>query len=427
MVEDCAGRPGEYLSRRTKPGLLSLGVSGQVKHVSDTQAPQEKARRWSAFVCPDCRFVFRVPRDHDGEGIVCSSCRRMLKIPGEGDETAPLMAALQKIGFSEDSVSSPEAKSRGKRRRKEGMAELPEWDASAGSWRSAGARDWRSALPVLAWGGGMLAIAAAVVGFVKFTDDVPESPMPDAVFKQDQFDDLVASPLIIPEDELEAEVELPEVMKKSEASFLARAEPLARKFLEAGTVAEILPLIHEPDRVRPFLRTRYPDGAFEPAGMSKFNASGQVSYKDTFAAVTVLNPEYESKQLAFIEGDDGLKIDWESWVGWSDMPWDKILETKPKRPILVRVMVRWVDYYNFGFSDENAWRSYRLVSPDGEHTLYGYVERNSLLDQRLRPGEPKATVAVTIKIRFRENEQAANQVVIDEMVSDGWVVSPDAE
>lgn len=124
---------------------------------------------------------------------------------------------------------------------------------------------------------------------------------------------------------------------------------------------------------------------------------------------------------------DGLKIDWESCVGWPEVPWDKLLETKPRKPTLVRAMVKWVDDYNFGFSDENAWRSYRLLSPDGETMLYGYVERNSLLDQRLRPGEAAATVAVTLKIRFRENEQAANQAVIEEIVSDGWVVVPDGE
>ena len=51
----------------------------------------ESARRWSGYVCPDCRFVFRVPRDHDGKGIVCPSCRRMLKIPTALDVAPPLL------------------------------------------------------------------------------------------------------------------------------------------------------------------------------------------------------------------------------------------------------------------------------------------------------------------------------------------------
>jgi hypothetical protein len=63
-----------------------------------------------------------------------------------------------------------------------------------------------------------------------------------------------------------------------------------------------------------------------------------------------------------------------------------------------------------------------LSSPDGEHTLYGYIERNSLLDERLRPPEKSASVAVTLKIRFPKGENNRNQVVIQDMVSDGWVL-----
>jgi len=408
--------------------LLSVGEPRQVPEVPDIEETTEKARRWSAFVCPDCRFVFRVPRDHDGEGIVCPSCRRMLRIPKDGDETAPLMAPLQKIEFSgEDADPRGEKKTRSKRKKKDKEAELPGWDASSGSWRSNSSNKGRIAKVLAIWVGSMTAIVVAVVAVVKLGEGEADAEVPEVIAQQNQFDDLVGNPLIIPEEELEAEVPLPKVMKKSETDFLTAAEPMAKAFLEAETTGDILPLIHEADRVRPLLRSRYPDGKIAPTGMSKFNSTGQVSYKDTFAAVSILTPDYEKRQLAFIDGEEGLKIDWESWIGWSDVPWDKLMETKPRKPVLVRVMVKWVDYYNFGFSDEKAWRSYRLVAPDGETTLYGYVERNSLLDQRLRPGEPTATVAVTLKIHFRENEQSANQVVIDELVSDGWVVTRETE
>ena len=347
----------------------------------------------------------------------------MLRIPREGDETAPLMAPLQKIGFSEaETDTHSEKRTRSKRKKKDKEAETPDWDASSGSWRSSKKGKGRAVKILAVWIAAMAVIVAAVVGVVKFTDKKPATTIPVFIPEQDRFEDLVGNPLVIPDEELKADVPLPKVMKKSEAEFLSEAEPMAKAFLEAKTTEEILPLVHDSDRVLPLLRSRYPDGTVEPTGMSKFNANGQISYKDSFAAVTVLTPDYERKQLAFIDGVDGLKIDWESWVGWSDLPWEKLLETNPKKPVLVRAMVKWVDYYNFGFSDETAWRSYRLVSPDGETTLYGYVERNSLLDQRLRPGEPGATVAVTLKIHFREDEQSPNQAVIDELVSDGWVV-----
>ena len=79
-------------------GLQSYLTFIQVYSVSERESANEKSRRWGAFVCPDCRFVFRVPGDHDGVGIVCPSCRRMLRIPVDGDAVAPLMAPIKKIG-----------------------------------------------------------------------------------------------------------------------------------------------------------------------------------------------------------------------------------------------------------------------------------------------------------------------------------------
>ena len=76
----------------------------------------ESARRWSGYVCPDCRFVFRVPRDHDGKGIVCPSCRRLMKIPTAADATPPLLASLRRMA-AEEPVAEDELRPLKKRRR----------------------------------------------------------------------------------------------------------------------------------------------------------------------------------------------------------------------------------------------------------------------------------------------------------------------
>lgn len=383
-------------------------------------------RRWTAFVCPDCRFVFRIPRDHDGEGVVCPSCRRMLRIPSEGEEVAPLMAPLQKIEFAEEDTPDPrgEKRTRSKRKKKAIEAETPGWEASAGKWRASRKKGKRTLQTLAGW---TLVIALACgVAFFLVKGDEPEETA-DKAEKADDFDELVQVPLLMPDKELEEPIELPKVMQRSEAEFLALAQPIAEAFLTATDIEQILPLVRDRERVKAHILAHYPDGKIKPIGLSKFNATGRVSYKDTFAAVSVLTPDFERKQLAFIDGEGGLKVDWESWVGWSDMPWDKLIESRPTQPVLVRAMLKWVDYYNFGFADEGKWRSYRLVSPDGEHTLYGYAERNSLLDQRLRPGEQSASVAVTLKIRFPGDGEKHNQAMIEAYVSDGWVTPDKAE
>lgn len=399
-----------------------MSVPSHFSGVLETATDSENARSWSAFVCPDCRFVFRVQRDHDGDGIICPSCRRMLRIPRDGDEVAPLMAAIQKIDFVDGEIKPRgERRTRSKRKKKQNGAELPDWDASKGRWRSQNNKPRRLVRGLAVWIGCLGVIAGIIVFVVKSSEPDGKADVSEFPQVQDQFGDLAKPPLILPTEEMNDPVEIPKVMKRSEAEFLKNAELLAKDFLNANKVAQLIPLVNDPENVEKKLKAYYPDGEILPTGMTKFNSSGRVTYKDNFAAVSVQTPDFETKQLAFIDGNDGLRIDWESWVGWSEMPWQDLMKNKPSEPTLVRVMLKWVDYYNFGFSDEKKWRSYRLISPDGETMLYGYVARNSPLDQRLRPGEPSATVAVILKIRFRPDEQSLNQVVIEEYLTDGWV------
>lgn len=348
----------------------------------------------------------------------------MLRIPKEGDEAAPLMAPLKQIEFAEDGGIDPrgEKRTRSKRKKKPKEAKIPEWDASTGSWRSSRKTGKRVLQTVAVWFFCIAAILGVAFYLVKAAEPEPGDEVVTGNDKQDQFDELVRVPLLLPEDELEDAVELPKVMQRSEIEFIALAQPIAEKFLNATEVDQILPLVNDAENVSQKIRDHYPEGKINAPGLSKFNSSGRVSYKDSFAAVTVLTPDYQRKQLAFIDTDEGLKIDWESWVGWSEIPWEKLSEERPPNQTLVRAMLKWVDYYNFAFADEDKWRSYRLLSPDGENMLYGYTERNSLLDQRLRPGEQNATVAVTLKIHFPEGDESGKQVVIDEYIADGWVV-----
>jgi hypothetical protein len=349
----------------------------------------------------------------------------MLRIPREGDDSGPLMAPLQKVGFAEEQEDSRgEKRTRSKLKRKAKEAEVQGWEASSGKWRASRKKGKRLFGTIAFWVISIGIIFGVAFMLVKKSEKKGIDPV---VGGEDTRDESVHVPLLLPEEDMEAGVVLPKVMMRTEVGFIESAQPIARKFLAATEVSQIFDLVSDGARVKSKILDYYPNGKITPTGLSKFNSSGNVSYKDSFAAVSILTTDFEQKQLAFIDGEDGLKIDWESWVGWSELPWDKLLEIRPDKPILVRVMLKWVDYYNFGFSDENKWRSYRLLSPEGEHMLYGYAERNSLLDQRMRPGEQKATVAVTLKIHFPDGESTGKQVIIDEYIADGWVVLPEVK
>lgn len=130
----------------------------------DAEGNEVKSRQWNAYVCPDCRVIFRVPRDHDGKGIVCPSCRVILRIPGEGDVTMPLMPQLKKVEFSEE--QEPESRVVKKRKehtkRKAKNRKVPEWDARSGKWRSASSKGVPKQYLIL----GLIAVIITMLGIL---------------------------------------------------------------------------------------------------------------------------------------------------------------------------------------------------------------------------------------------------------------------
>ena len=216
--------------------------------------------------------------------------------------------------------------------------------------------------------------------------------------------------------------EVPRLMKRSEAELLAEAEPLARKFLEARTVEEMLKVVRNPGETGARLRRRYPDGRITPPGLAEFNAGNAVAYADHTASVDVRTADFAVRQLDFVGTPAGLRIDWESWAGWCELPWNDFLAKRPTDPQVFRVIMRKVDYYNFEFADDGKWRSYRLESQDGDHGLYGYVERGSVLDERLLLDADAKQARVILKLRFPEGSAGTEQVRIEELVNDGWVM-----
>lgn len=221
---------------------------------------------------------------------------------------------------------------------------------------------------------------------------------------------------------IETVADEPAVDAISDAAFLALAEPMAANFLSATKVDDLLPLVREPERAEPRMREFHGGDVVEPGRMSLFNTRRDVERRHPFISVRVRTGDFVEKGMAFMNTPDGLRIDWESWVGWSPTPWADFIASKPAEPAYFRVNLRPVDYYNFGFSDDLTWRSYRLDSPDGEHSLYGYVERRSIVDSMIQLPPEIRTQPMTLLLRFPEDIESRNQVVIEQVVSEDWLI-----
>ena len=211
------------------------------------------------------------------------------------------------------------------------------------------------------------------------------------------------------------------VAPRSEAAVLGEAEPLARKFLSATTVEEILPIVRDPAVAEARIRKAHPDGKIDAPGISQFNAGQGMLATGGLYSIPVLTRDQEARSLAFVQTPEGLKIDWETWVGWSEIPWGEFRTTKPVVGQVFRVILSPVDYYNFDFTDDSKWKSYRLESPDKEHAIYGYVEKGSLLDRQVHLDGDKKSVLMTLSLKFPADARSDSQVQIERYVCDGWV------
>ena len=245
-------------------------MTGQGRDVSETM---ESARRWSGFVCPDCRFVFRVPRDHDGKGIVCPSCRRILRIPTAGDTPGPLIVPLRRVMPGEGVHETLVPKTRKHHRGKKNAEANLEWERYTRSTRSSDKQQMRTMLI-----GGCTLFALIVVGVVV------------ALRGGSSAKTVVAQPVAA------KGADQPSIKPaaRSEASLLAEAEPLARKFLEATHVEDILPLVRNPEVAEARMGKIYPDGKIPVPGLSQFNSSGSASIRGPVIAVSVLTRDQVS-------------------------------------------------------------------------------------------------------------------------------------
>lgn len=391
-------------------GLQSAGMAGQCGGVPEMM---EKPRRWSGYVCPDCRFVFRIPGDHDGKGVVCPGCRRMLRIPVAGERLPPLVVPLKATAPEEDSQEhSAHDGSKRRRKKKSRQSEAPDWDNESAKSYESGRGERRRMLWMMIGGAALFSLIVGGVVVAMLGGD-------KQVFRQ------VAGEAASPSIEDGVETIPPPRPEKSDSAILAEAEPVIRKFLEASRIEDMLPLVRNPEVAEARMRGHYPEGVIEAPGLAKFNTRSVVKRLGSILSVGVGTRDFVERPIWFFDTPEGIRIDWEGWAGWSEMPWEEFLASKPNSAKVFRVELSPVDYYNFSFSDDAKWRSYRLDSPDGEYSMFGYVERGTVLDSTLRPPTDVKKTAVMLSLKFPGDAGSGKQVIIEKIITDGWIVESD--
>ncbi len=394
-------------------------------------------QNWEGLVCPVCRFVFRVPMNHNGAGVVCPACAHLLQIPSVdqrrmvanaraqtsskasvsryglkkdigdmmfketpggassdiADDLEPLDASLQPKQLIDDSCEQDDA-----------YPGLPAWEQD----RPVAASEPISALTWIL-SGSLLGVSIVVVSIWLMVQSIDDDITYDA-------SDAVAEP--------QKDISSIDTRQAEESRMMKESKKVVVEFLEAKTEADVEGLIRTPEVSVPRLRAWYDRDPWVTPGVRVVGHKNSIIINGDTITMDVQLDNFDIKKIAVVKTVAGYKVDWESWVAWTSVNWQELFDLRPTDPVEVRVLCKRVNYYNRVFNDSTKWFAVRLSHPYSDKSIYGYIDSESpqfhrFITDLVREKE----VSATLKIRYPQNSPVGNQVSIVEHVQSGWVRS----
>jgi hypothetical protein len=301
-----------------------------------------------------------------------------------------------------------------KKRRKPLEMDVPGWekDLRRRHRRTAGR------IRQLIWGSvalGLLGVVLVAIWALK-TAIEPASPTPPGDLPPPAFG---VPALTNAGDAAEGVIDFPTV---GEADFEASTQVM-RTFFAAQAPVDMLPVIRDRERVRPMIDAYYRAHPFQPPIVRRLPLRGDLFAYKSVVLGTVSLDDFEDHIVAVEKTPAGYFVDWESYVGWCEVPWDDLAKVKPLRPVLLRAHVKSDDYFNRGYADSLRFACFRLSTLRGDQHVYGYVERSTALFTQLQSRTRlNPVVLAVVKVRYLTKSVPDDQVEITELVEDGWVL-----
>ncbi len=212
--------------------------------------------------------------------------------------------------------------------------------------------------------------------------------------------------------------------KDAEEHFL-ETEKVLRAFMGAETPKERAKYVRHPERVLPLIEDYYSRSEFRKFSYHRI-ARYRVFPLDNlpFLALQVEDEEGGSHAILIEDGEDGILVDWESFVCFQPISPGDYARDRPTKSTSLRAYVSLDYFHSYEFEDREKYASYRLKFRGSEVLLNGYVERGTELDQKFRKLFPENQKTLwkplIIKVRFLEGGRAEDSVLIEELESTIW-------
>lgn len=210
-------------------------------------------------------------------------------------------------------------------------------------------------------------------------------------------------------------------IEKLEQKLPAIAEVL-RKFFEARSVADMVPVVRDVPHVRPLMEEFYDRSRIKRRtwkGIGEAIPVGEPGHRLAYVQATFTDapPIY----VVVEETGSGFLVDWESSVQYSEMGWRMFLTTRPVQPKLFRVIASKVETGEGG-----ALLSLRHPQEAGE-----VIGRFDPADPNFRTLVEQLDlckwkdVPVILRLCYLGPDANANEVRIAGVVGKGWLILGD--
>jgi hypothetical protein len=201
------------------------------------------------------------------------------------------------------------------------------------------------------------------------------------------------------------------------------------QYRQAKTWQEKLPFVKDPNRVEPLMQDFYEGQKMTDPDSGKLNGSQRFR----FHGVEVITLFYDSSRstgrvdVALMQDASGQwQLDWESYVGYSELGWTRFKQERPTTAKLLRCFASLGDYWNFEFSDESKYLSVHMLSPDGLTSLHGFCEKDSSLGREVATVLTDSTAKrhVTLRLAYPPSAESDHCVKIIGLAAERWLIEP---
>ena len=197
------------------------------------------------------------------------------------------------------------------------------------------------------------------------------------------------------------------------------------KFLQAQEFNKKVQHIRFGARLLPAMAGYYLRNEDEPPVISMFKSGKleEIDGKQYFQATASI-PGVSARPVHFEKIEDRFLLDWESFVGYGEMPWNDFLKEKPTKPVLFRLIAEKSSEYRAPYNDQSKFLSLRLSDKKHRKNCFAYLSTRGPEGEKVRlhfEQSSKRRHRITARLYFEPEGITGGTPRIERIVRYGWL------